>query len=148
MQNVKKTYKLFLDDIRYPKDAYAYTGMDMFWRYDWIIVRNYEAFTEFIKDSYHENNAFPDMISFDHDLADEHYMPQNLWGDDYNEWSTKMGFKEKTGMDCAKWLVDFCMDNEIRLCNYYCHSMNPTGRENIISLLDNFKKHQDVYNNK
>ena len=78
MQNVKKTYNLFLDDIRYPKDVYGYTGIDMFLNHDWIIVRNYNAFTEFINDSYHENNAFPKIISFDHDLSFE---DQEIWKD-------------------------------------------------------------------
>ena len=131
MENVK-TYKLFLDDIRSLLDAYAYTAYSPFLNSDWFIVRNYDAFTEFIKDSYQENNAFPELIAFDHDLADEHY------GADVNS-----VFTEKTGMDCAKWLIDFCMDNELTLPNCVCHSMNPAGRDNINSLLNNFKKHQN-----
>lgn len=50
--------------------------------------------------------------------------------------------KEKTGMDCAKWLVDFCIDNELILPDWYGHSMNPVGRENIDVYLRNYRKHE------
>lgn len=69
------------------------------------------------------------MISFDHDLADEHYWKQNT-GE----------FVEKTGYDCVKWLIEYCMDNDVDLPKFYCHSMNPVGKENIERLLKNFKK--------
>lgn len=114
---------LFLDDIRYPIEAYHYTKQDIFLRKDWHIVRNYEQFINWIIE-----NGLPEMISFDHDLADEHY-----WNND-----TKR-FVEKTGYDCAKWLIDYCMDNKLDLPEFYCHSMNPVGKENIESLLKNFK---------
>ena len=50
-------------------------------------------------------------------------------------------FKEKTGMECAKWFVDFCIDNDVKSPDFMVHSKNPAGAENIQSLLDNFKKH-------
>lgn len=37
------------------------------------------------------------------------------------------------------------MDNKIALPDYYVHSQNPTGRENIKSILDNFINHQRNY---
>jgi hypothetical protein len=115
---------LFLDDIRYPIEAYRYTKQDIFLRRDWHIVRNYEQFVNRIREK-----GLPEMISFDHDLADEHYLKQ-----DTSE------FVEKTGYDCAKWLIEYCMDNDVDLPKFYCHSMNPVGKENIERLLKNFKK--------
>lgn len=115
---------LFLDDIRYPIDAYHYTRQDIFLRNDWFIVRNYKQFINRILE-----NGLPDMISFDHDLADQHYLKSNS-GE----------FIEKTGYDCAKWLTEYCMDNYLSLPDFFCHSMNPVGKENIESLLKNFKK--------
>jgi hypothetical protein len=112
---------LFLDDIRYPIEAYHYTKQDIFLRKDWYIVRNYEQFVNWILES-----GLPEIISFDHDLGDEHYLDQN-----------SQEFVEKTGYDCAKWLVEYCMDNNADLPKFYCHSMNPVGKENIESL---FKK--------
>lgn len=114
---------LFLDDIRYPIEAYHYTKQVIFLRKDWHIVRNYELFINRILEK-----GLPEMISFDHDLADEHYLEPD-----------SQEFVEKTGYDCAKWLVEYCMDNDADLPKFYCHSMNPVGKQNIESLLKNFK---------
>jgi hypothetical protein len=149
LQTVKRTYNLFLDDIRDPIHAYHYTGYIPFTDNEWKIVRDYNQFVDFIERNWKLLHAFPKLIAFDHDLADEHYTPK-AYGNSYNsskEYQESQNYKEKTGMDCAKWLVDFCMDNELELPEYVCHSMNPVGKDNIISLLDNFKKNQDVYNN-
>jgi hypothetical protein len=115
---------LFLDDIRKPKDAYQYTKQQVFIREDWYIVRNYQEFVERILE-----NGLPDMISFDHDLADQHYLNPD-----------SRDFIEKTGYDCAKWLIGYCIDYGLELPECYCHSMNPVGKQNIESLLNNFKK--------
>jgi len=115
---------LFLDDIRYPLDAYHYTEQDIFLREDWHVVRNYAQFVSRILEK-----GLPEMISFDHDLADEHYLEQD-----------SQEYVEKTGYDCAKWLIEYCMDHDVELPEFYCHSMNPVGKENIESLLNNFKK--------
>lgn len=114
---------VFLDDIRYPIEAYHYTKQDIYLRKDWHIVRNYEQFINRILEY-----GLPEMISFDHDLADKQYLEP-----DSEE------FIEKTGYDCAKWLVDYCMDNDLDLPEFYSYSMNPVGKENIESLLKNFK---------
>lgn len=132
-----KKYKIFLDDIRELKDAWAYTGFTPFLKEKWIIVRNYNEFISLIESKYKEN-YFPEFIAFDHDLADEHYAPEEYWGDKYKEWSKTKNFQEKTGLDCAKWLIDFCMDNKIKLPEYIVHSMNPVGKKNIESLLNNY----------
>ena len=83
---------------------------------------------------------WPAKISFDHDLADEHYHPTMTDPAKYEEIAAD--FKEKTGMDCAKWLIDFCMDNGLKLPEYVVHSMNPSGARNIHSILYNFTKFQ------
>lgn len=118
---------LYLDDIRIPQRIPH--GFD-----EWIIVRNYDQFVDYIN-----NNGIPDLISFDHDLADEHYNPSMYLGiEKYNEISRN--FTEKTGFDCAKWLVEYCMDNNIKMCQFTVHSANPAGAENILGLLNNFRK--------
>jgi len=144
MQNVKKTYKLFLDDIRDPIHAFGYTRLDMFLDDDWIIVRDYTDFVATIMSKWDITKAFPSIVAFDHDLADEHYRPSMYDSDKhYNKYYDDGTFIEKTGYDCAKWLIDFCIDNKITLPIWICHSMNPAGRDNINGLLTNFKKHQD-----
>jgi len=62
--------------------------------------------------------------------------PNSKW--DYNNIS------EKTGMDCAKWLVDEANKKNIKLPIIYVHSANPVGTENIISYINNYYKSQGV----
>lgn len=131
-QQKKATYNLFLDDFRSPEDAYVYTLNDELIDREWVIVRNYEEFVKTIAWNFKENGVMPSMISFDHDLADKHYEHQREI--DYDS------YEEKTGYDCAKWLVDFCMDNHAELPSYMVHSMNTVGRRNITSYIENYKK--------
>ena len=124
--------KLFLDDIRIPKDCV--NGLvpshlnKMYWDGDWDIVRSYNEFVDWIN-----KNGLPDFISFDHDLADIHY------GMDFSTIIDNPHI-EKTGYDAAKWLGDYCMDNKIKLPDYIVHSQNPVGKANIQGYLDNVKK--------
>ena len=106
------SYNLFLDDIRRPEDALKYMGLSIYDMMEWIIIRNYYAFITII-----EKKGVPNIISFDHDLADIHYKKQNFDYDDKNY--------EKTGFHCAKWLIDYCLDNEKELPKkIIIHSMN------------------------
>jgi hypothetical protein len=133
LQFIKNTINarfLFLDDIRHPLDAFEYTKQTMFLHEKWEIVKNYNEFVKWIVE-----NGLPDFVSFDHDLADRH-----LWADDEkaNEQQTMQVHIEKTGYDCAKWLVDYCLDNNLDWPKFYCHSMNPVGKYNVNSILDQF----------
>jgi hypothetical protein len=126
------SYKLFLDDYRTPNDTYKYTHKKMYLETDWIIVRSYDEFIKYIK-----NNGVPKIISFDHDLGDEHY-ELHLNGDDINY----DNYTEKTGYDCAKWLINYILDEEKSPPQYiYIHSMNPAGSDNIKKIFENFYKH-------
>lgn len=112
---------LWLDDIRNPYlnlEGKVPEGCDKI-----IWARSYEEFTELI-----ELFGLPDLVSFDHDLGDV------LDKEDF-EWV------EKTGYDCAKWLVDYCADREHTLPRCYIHSGNTVGVDNIKSYLNNFIKH-------
>ena len=126
-----KNLKLFLDDIRIPKDAINLVPSSFnkfYWENDWFIVRSYNDFVDWI-----EKNGLPDFISFDHDLADVHYTI------DFSKFND--GGKEKTGYECAKWLVDYCMDMKIQIPNFIVHSQNPVGKANIQSYLNNAKNY-------
>ena len=138
MNKLKKTL-LWLDDYRDPFDkkidwmAFSPIGRDVkiYW------VKSYDEFVKWITD-----NGLPTAIAFDHDLADEHYTPSEYW-DDYDkskEYQESQNYKEKTGYDCAKWLIDYCMDNEVELPKFSSHSANPVGRDNIEKLLISFLK--------
>jgi|TARA_R110000796_G_scaffold29731_1_gene79954 hypothetical protein len=129
---------LWLDDIRNPfidEEKRVPIGNDK-WNINWVL--NYEQFVQWI-----EIYGLPDAISFDHDLADEHYTPEYFWDDyeeskKFQEWRGKT-YQEKTGMDCAKWLVDFCMDNKVELPKFYVHSANPVGADKIREVFSDLK---------
>jgi hypothetical protein len=122
-------YNLFLDDERFPTTAQTLIEFNKELYTDdsnWIIVRDYSEFINYIND-----NGLPEMVSFDHDLADIKYVMGK----------TSFSFKEHTGYDCAKWLVEYCITNNLKLPNYQVHSANPIGKVNIQSYLQNAKKH-------
>ena len=98
-------------------------------------AKNYEEFTSFI-----DTHGLPDIISFDHDLAWEHYTPEKFWNnyDESKKYQDAQVYTEKTGLDCAKWLIEYCMDNKLSLPHYHVHSWNPVGADNIKRLLTNF----------
>jgi hypothetical protein len=134
---IKKTKKaLFLDDFRKPIDVLQYHEdaghLALYEILNWDLVRSYADFVRFIK-----INGVPDIISFDHDLHQEHYSPYMYDGDTYN--ALYKTFKEKTGFDAAKWLNRYIKRNNIPLPIIYCHSRNPTGKENILSVFNNLK---------
>ena len=127
-------YNLFLDDEREVKDV---NWVDLP-HVKWHIARNYDQFTEMIT-----RLGIPNMISFDHDLADEHYQ-EVLWS--LNSKNLNNGvfrydkMKEKTGYECAKFLVNYCLERNLDLPEYYIHTMNPIGAENIKSLFESYAK--------
>jgi hypothetical protein len=128
--------KLFLDDIRIPRQSYDYTHNLIYTEKDWIIVRTFKEFM-----SYLSEHGLPDLISFDHDLADEHYRPSMYNPDEhYSNYYTDGTFKEKTGYCCAKALIDYCIDNDKDVPKFLVHSMNPVGKKNITSILENYQK--------
>ena len=129
---MKQTYNLFLDDFREPEDAFSYTHNQTY-LIGWVVVRNYNDFVNYIL-----TKGMPSLISFDHDLADFHYDNQHNLDQKYYDTVT-----EKTGYHCAKWLVNYCIDNDLDLPDYLAHTMNTVGRKNILSLLDNYKKFRE-----
>ena len=128
--------RLFLDDERMPVDCAKFMynrGVDCrVYHEEWIIVRSYGQFVQYI-----EQNGLPDLISFDHDLGD---VPQLKIDLPIEQWFDLEEKREFTGMDCAKWLVNYCLDNNKPLPKYIVHSVNPAGIENIEGLFVSFIK--------
>lgn len=118
--------KVFLDDIRNPEEAATYMHarigkLNPIYLENWMVVRNYEDFIHVVEKNFDSITH----ISFDHDLADEHY--------DHTTWENPM-YTEKTGLDCAKWLKQFYKEKETDLPVLFVHSMNPIGTQNIINV--------------
>jgi hypothetical protein len=130
---------IFLDDVRKPEDAAKYVkGMginpDIYIKgeIEWHVVRDFYEFAHDIK-----INGIPDVVSFDHDLADEHYTPEQYWHDfdaskDYQE---KKGYGEPTGYECALYLAKVCAEQKKELPLWVVHSMNPVGAARIRNYL-------------
>jgi hypothetical protein len=78
-----------------------------------------------------------EVISLDHDLGDtamqEYY---NNVRDNYT--IDYKNITEKTGMDCAKWLVAESMTKKIPLPQIYIHSANPIGSANMMGYINNY----------
>jgi hypothetical protein len=123
-------YNLFLDDVRMPKETFDYTFQQIYLDEEWIIVRNYDEFVKII-----EEKGLPEIISFDHDLADAHYEHQERL--DNNAYDI---MEEKTGYHCAKWLIIYCINKKELPATILIHSMNPAGSLNIKSLFKSYLK--------
>lgn len=124
--------KLFLDDVREPKECLAYMhrrigALNPIYDEEWTIVRTYEQFKGAINDYYGDITH----ISFDHDLADCFQLKEQL---DPDEWFDINGNREYTGYDCAKYLKWFYTENRLELPVMFVHSMNPVGAQKIIDL--------------
>jgi hypothetical protein len=124
------SYAVFLDDERFPENV---TWIDLP-PVVWTIVRNYDEFVKTI-----EEKSIPTIISFDHDLCDQHYNEYALAHDKSLPSFGKIRydlFKERTGYDCAKWLAQLCIKKNVNLPQYYIHTLNPIGRMNIFSIME------------
>lgn len=125
----RMTYNLYLDDVRMPGDSFHYTKDADYIRLPWHIVRSHDEFVTFIY-----TRGLPEVISFDHDLVLTHqsYLEHPI---PYEK------SQVKTGYHCALWLVEYCTENVVPLPEYKCHSFNPAGKDNILSVLNAYQKH-------
>ena len=133
------SYVLFLDDVRNPDDV----TWEQFPRFETtFIVRDFDGFVNQVS-----RGGMPAFVCFDHDLADEHYaaMLKENEADPVKQLETIVDYgSEKTGYDCAKWLVDYCADKGFKFPKYIVHSMNPAGKERIAGYIENAKKHLNI----
>ena len=132
-----------MDDVRTPTQGVGESDQP------WVIVRSYDEFVEKVNEIGLENIQ---TISLDHDLGESAM----------KEWNTNVyhNYKldydniiEKTGYDCAKWLVNHFYDKNpdweilgrlqkksltINFPTVLVHSANPIGSANIMGYINNF----------
>lgn len=114
-----KKVNLFLDDLRFPKMSHNETkglGVKYSNTATWVIVRDYFEFVDYVEKNF-DNIG---LISFDHDLA-----------------CYKDGV-EYTGKTAVDFLVNYCLDNNKEFPNWYVHTDNNSGRDNIIGRILNY----------
>jgi hypothetical protein len=130
-------YNIYLDDVRTPKEN------------NWVVVRNYDEFVNKVTEIGLGNI---EVVSLDHDLGD------TAMNEYFNNVSPNYSLnydniKEKTGLDCAKWLVNHFYDTNpewiemnrvikredgMVFPQVYTHSANPIGSANIMGYINNF----------
>ena len=134
---MKNKTLLWLDDIRDPNKAdwlLQYAPEFMYDQEQVVWVKSYDQFTTWILE-----NGLPHTIAFDHDLGEDVARDKVVSG--ISKRQARLQKRETmSGYDCAKWLVEYCMDNKVLLPNWTIQSANPVGKENINALLNNYKK--------
>lgn len=127
---------LWLDDIRDPNDqevdwmVFSPIGRDV----DIVWVKNYDQFCNHIR-----FNGLPDGICFDHDLGEDESLSRVSRGMN-KKVSRRLKKESKSGFDCAKFLVDYCLDRNLSIPPYNIQSANPVGKENINGLLKSYER--------
>lgn len=129
--------RIYLDDVRTPVEN------------DWIVVRSYQEFVDAIKLHGLSNIK---TISLDHDLGDS-AMSEYFTNVSPNYTLNYDNIKEKTGYDCAKFLINHFYDLNpnrldmrrfdkrnfpVKFPTVYVHSANPIGSANIMGYINNF----------
>lgn len=129
--------RIYLDDVRTPVDK------------DWRVVRNFDEFVKAIEEIGLKSIK---TISLDHDLG-ESAMAEYYRNVSPNYKLDYTNIDEKTGYDCAKWLVKrFYQENpdweklprDVKRAKtfpfpeVYTHSANPIGSANIMGYINNF----------
>lgn len=106
---------IFLDDFRKPEQCFDTSQCIVF------CAATFDEFVDVLNRTYNEFNRV-DEVWFDHDL----------------------GENAGSGYDCAKYLVEFCIEKNMPLPEYHIQSNNPVGKLDIDSYLRSFLKSQDL----
>ncbi len=125
--------RIYLDDVRTPVDT------------DWVVVRNYDEFVQKVSEI---GLGGIETISLDHDLGPS-AMKEYFDNVHPNYTLDYSNIAEKTGYECAKWLVSYFYETNptqpllirgtpIVFPNVYTHSANPIGSANIMGYINNF----------
>lgn len=115
------SFNLFIDDIRDPHYRECLqSGVDP--NLDWVIARTSEE----AKAAVLEYGMMPDRLALDHDL----------------------GYVEGIGIDevpkFLHWLANEFWDGQAKIPTYTIHSANSTGRLNMYSFMESWKKSVDL----
>lgn len=112
-----------------------------------MIVKSYDDFVNYIT-----LEGVPSAVSFDYYLANEKTKTYSEIDQEYEDAmnqfaveSCELGFHEamtvddKTGFDCAKWLTNYCIKNQIPMPNCVVHCWNERNKRTIQEYLDSYE---------
>jgi hypothetical protein len=132
---------LYLDDQRQPTDD------------KWQVVRSFDEFVAHISLNGLESY---ETITLDHDLGDSSI--QEYYNNVLPNYSLNYdNIKEKTGLECARWLIQYYYDHHkeessrstgdkkrdgVTFPKVYTHSANPIGSANIMGYINNFYRNE------
>lgn len=114
--------KIYLDDVRIPTEG------------DWFLVRNFDQFVNKVNEIGLENI---ELISLDHDL-DRTAMIEWSKNTYENYQINYNNIKEKTGLDCAKWLIGQWKEGK-PVVDVVVHSANAIGSANIMGIINHYR---------
>jgi len=114
--------KIYLDDVRIPTEG------------DWFLVRNYDKFVNKINEIGLDNI---ELISLDHDL-DKTAMIEWSKNTFENYQINYNNIKEKTGLDCVKWLIEQWKEGK-PVVDVVVHSANAIGSANMMGLINHYR---------
>jgi hypothetical protein len=135
---------LWLDDLRdpYEKEWEKHIRINIGnpKNYNIIWVKNYYEFTNYI------SKNIPSAISFDHDLEESHYTPEEYWNDyeKSKEYQEKQNHK-RTGRNCAVFLTLECLKKNVKLPKTFIHSANPVGAYYIRKVIAEYLNFEEKY---
>ena len=97
---------------------------------DWLIVRSYDDFVKTVKEK-----GVPNVVSFDNDLSQEQtgYFVRNHEKNDFN-----VDVYNDNGISCARFLIQYCKEQNKPLPTYYVHSAN----YHAVDFIENLMKHE------
>ena len=138
--------RIYLDDVRTPNSPNNewIEGIS-----EWTVVRSFQEFVDAVIQVGLEGI---EVISLDHDLGDT-AMKEYFENVSPNYQLNYDNIKEKTGMDCCKWIVDYFYDTNLGrdlmsrsekknepfpFPKVFVHSANPIGSANMMGYINNF----------
>lgn len=115
------TYKVFIDDKLRPIDIYYKTNNPIY--HDEIVhCRNYDEFVQCVEERF-KDGSYPGFVSFDYLLTNVMMQITDTYEVHYNDEAYA-----QDGVDCANWLVNFMLKNNLPLPKYIVHDTNTRGR--------------------
>ena len=94
-----------------------------------VWLKSYREWLDWVIDVWHDEpeEEYVNCFCLDHDLA-----------------SFEDGGREQTGVDVAYDIIEECIMNSRALPFYECHSSNPPGKEDIISVFESYRKVYEI----